>query len=622
MYIVKAVRDKLHLSFPYQKEIMSEIRRVVGSKWCDGYWEITLSDNNKEQVFNLIDKWGFKYSSELLQPSSSIQSISIDIQVKKNNLCLTFPYNQQVIEDVKQIEGRVWSGKNWNIPVGISNYSKVLSFLNKYKIDIKSNPSLSSLLQNIKKDIDRQEVNLIKSSSTVSYIEVEGLKLPLRDFQKAGIEYIVNNRQVLLGDEMGLGKTVQAIASIHSLQAYPCLVVCPNSLKYNWQNEYEKWLGMESQVINSGSDSIKNGEKVYIISYNLLSKFEKQIDKLKLKAIVGDESHYLKNKTASRTRTFSKIAKKIDIRLLLTGTPINNRPSELISQLEILDKFQSVFGGWFPFVKRYCDAQRTRYGWDVQGSSNLEELHSKLRQSCYIRRDKSTVLAELPDKTRVRLDMDIDNVLEYTKAEYDIMEYFKEFNFSQQQIDAATRAKHLVQLNLLKKLSIKGKLSTITTWVQEFLESGEKLVLFGVHTDIINYISDKFKCNKITGEVSAENRQKYVDDFQQNPETKLIVMNIQAGGVGITLTKASNVAFMELPWTPGELLQAEDRCHRLGQKSAVTCYYLIGKETIDIDIYNLLQDKMLVTNAVNAGVFTESRGLNMMRSLIKNLTDE
>ena len=99
-------------------------------------------------------------------------------------------------------------------------------------------------------------------------------------------------------------------------------------------------------------------------------------------------------------------------------------------------------------------------------------------------------------------------------------------------------------------------------------------------------------------------------------------MNIQAGGVGLTLTESSNVAFMELPWTPGELLQAEDRCHRIGQKNAVTCHYLIGRDTIDIQIYELLVDKMCVTDAVNAGVFTERKESSMLNSLIKAMTKD
>lgn len=616
MNTVKTIENRLELHFQ-NNEIVSEIRRIQGSRCNEGIWSIILSEANRDTVMQFLDKWSFKYGDSI-DRIVEVSNSNFNVTIKGKKIYLSFPFNTKVIEEIKEIEGRSWNGKQWVLPLSMINYNQILSFFQKYRI---SKPV--ELFSEIEKEIKVQSINLVKSSSTISNIDVLGLKLPLRDFQKAGIEYIVNNRQVLLGDEMGLGKTVQAIASVHHLQAYPCLIVCPNSLKYNWAGEWKKWLGLDSQIIDNGTQTINKDSKIIIISYNLLSKLEDSLIKFNLKSVIGDESHYLKNKSAIRTKSFSRVAKKAtELRLLLTGTPINNRPSELISQLEILDKFQSVFGGWFPFVKRYCGAYKDRFGWNTQGATNLEELHNKLRQNCYIRRNKSTVLSELPDKTRVVLDLDIDNRKEYEIAKNDIINYFKEFDFSVEQIDAATRAKHLVQFNYLKKLSIKGKLDTIISWVENFIESKEKLVLFGIHTEIIDYVANHFKCNKITGEIKAEDRQDYVNDFQNNPDTKLIVMNIQAGGVGLTLTESSNVAFMELPWTPGELLQAEDRCHRIGQKNAVTCHYLIGRDTIDIQIYELLVDKMCVTDAVNAGVFTERKESSMLNSLIKAMTKD
>ena len=363
--------------------------------------------------------------------------------------------------------------------------------------------------------------------------------------------------------------------------------------------------------------------------------------------------HNCKNEDANRTQNFKEISEDVPYKLLLSGTPITNRPSELISQLKILDVFEEEFGGWWEYVNAHCDAHRNNWGWDISGASNLEELHEKLISTCYIRRNKEDVLDQLPEKSRKVVKFDIENRSEYRKVENNIVQYFRdkalkdeEFqekienlpDFQKEKLkeqrvtkamSKAIGAEHLVKLAELRKVTAKGKLKSITNWIDNFLKSEEKLILFAHHTAVCDAIEEKYDCLKITGEGPSEDRQGIVEKFQNDPEEKLIILNIAAGGEGITLTAASHVAFIELPWSPAAVDQAEARAHRLSQEEAVNIYYLLANDTIDEKVHRLIEKKRKVTSKVNAGKSLTEEDLNELekesditKGLIKELLEE
>jgi SNF2 family DNA or RNA helicase len=169
----------------------------------------------------------------------------------------------------------------------------------------------------------------------------------------------------------------------------------------------------------------------------------------------------------------------------------------------------------------------------------------------------------------------------------------------------------------LKQLAAQGKLAALFEWIESFLESGEKLVLFATHQNIVDAVAERFGALKITGETPQEQRQKIVDKFQIDPETKLVVMNMRAGGVGLTLTAASNVAFFELGWTPADHNQAEDRCHRIGQQNSVNVWYLLANQTIDEEIHQLIEAKRTVVDAATEGGEMEENSI--LQELVANI---
>jgi hypothetical protein len=434
------------------------------------------------------------------------------------------------------------------------------------------------------------------------------------------------------------GKTIEALATLQAKQAFPAIIICPASLKLNWAKEIRQWLPGRSYAVWNGKQQA--GSDIVIINYDIVKKHGEKLAALGAKAVVLDESHYCKNGKALRTKAVAALAKNIPLKLALTGTPVLNRPSELISQLDILGRLDDM-GGFWPFAKRYCDAFKGEWGWDFSGADNLEELNEKLRASCMVRRLKKDVLSELPAKQRTEIPLEITNRREYDKAERELIAWLRQdavedkaflaslkgLSEEEKKRDrhakadsaemAARRAEQLVKIEALKQLAWKGKMAGAISWVTDTLES-EKLVLFCWHKEAVAALQEEFKCPVITGEVSIEERQRAVEKFQSDETCRLIVLNIRAGGVGLTLTAASNVAFLEMGWTPADHDQAEDRCHRMGQTDHVTAWYLIGERTIDERIMALVNEKRAIVEQATDGT-GEGGSVSVLKELVRDL---
>ena len=587
----------------------------------------------------------FKTLSDQRQREYNIKKFGVEewryVRVEKDEFIFSFSYNAELVAEMGKLKDIChprfnWTNKEWHIVARPEYIADIVGFADNNGFQFKE--GVQTKLDELAELLEVRASNVEESKKGSSEFRVEGLSGELRPFQRAGVEYAVKNKRVIIADEMGLGKTIQALGTIQALNAYPALIVCPASLKLNWRNEVKKWLPEKKIVICNGVTA-GGDEDIIIINYDILKKHQ-YLKERKIQSIILDESHYCKNFKTIRTKLIKELSADIDIRILLTGTPVLNRPSELISQLEILGRLGEL-GGWFNFAKRYCGAYRTRFGWDLSGATHLEELNQKMRGLCFVRRKKADVLKELPAKQRSIVSIDIDNRKEYQKAENDLINYLRgqavekaDFLESIQGLTAeekkqakreradeagrkAESAEHLVKIETLKQVAVRGKMEAIKTWVEDFLETGEKLVLFGHHKEVVKGIASLFNAPCITGDTPLDKRQDYVEKFQNDPDCKLIVLNIRAGGVGLTLTASSNVAFVELGWNPADHLQAEDRCHRIGQEESVTAYYLIGENTIDQMIYDLIESKRVVVDAS-----TEGEGGNdfkIMNELINKL---
>lgn len=439
-------------------------------------------------------------------------------------------------------------------------------------------------------------------------------KLHLRvepyDYQRQGIIYGLRHHRLIIGDEPGLGKTLQSIGIVDTAPAYPCLVICPSSLKINWQREFQKFTDKQALVLDNSNRTtwpylLRMGMyQVAVVNYESLRKFfvydtHGKSFRLKdvvfsehinlFKSVIIDESHRVKDPSAQQTIFTKGITHGKEWIILLSGTPVVNRPDDLVAQLSILGRLPE-FGGASRFRADFCTDPKDK---SAQPAVPLRLLSEKLYETCMIRREKAKVLKQLPAKTRVDLYVDISNRPEYDLAAHDLAEYLRLYTeCTDLDIRRKMRLEALVRFMTLRSLATHGKLAQAVDFIRTFLESGKKLIVFCSLHDVVDSLKKAFPAAvTVTGRDSAAAKQAAVDSFQHNESTNLIICSIKAAGVGLTLTASSNVAFIELAWTYADCCQCEDRAHRIGQKDNVTCYYLLGRDTIDHTIYSLIHRK-------------------------------
>jgi len=443
-------------------------------------------------------------------------------------------------------------------------------------------------------------------------------------FQKAGIKFAMSRKSTLFGDEMGLGKTMEAIGTINATKKPgKILVVSPKRVKINWRNELQKWLvhDLTISVIETGDVWI-DGD-VVIINYDLLKNHSKKIHSIKWNFIIIDEGHYLKNPTAKRTKALfgdDKEMKPVEAKhkLILTGTPILNRPVEGFSLFHYLDPIE--FRNFMSYAKKYCDAQHTRWGWDFRGASNTKQLQDKIRSLFMIRRLKSDVLSELPPKQRQVIEIpansnkkivDKENAVskpyEIKREELRIkaekakeLENKDEYNKIIRELKVTTDIM-FIKMSKVRHETAIAKIPDVCDHVENMLEQGiKKVVLFAHHRDVIEEIHKYFKDCSVTlvGGMSTEQSEASINEFQNNDNIKLFIGNIQAAGVGITLTAAHYVVFAELDWVPANMNQSEDRCHRIGQKASVLIQHLVLENSFDARMAQSIIEKQRIIDDI------------------------
>lgn len=525
---------------------------------------------------------------------------------------IEFPFSYVLVSQIKaQIHGRMYhpDGKYWSCPLTPANLSRLLNM----GFEMNSNLKEYYRMNNTKVE-DIKEVN------------VPGLDDILRPYQKKGVSFIESKQgRALLADDMGIGKTIQAIGYLKRHPEFKkILIVCPEVMKKKWAAELKKWGYKKPIELLYGRTPYKIDEKtrVLIINYDILyywtdPKKNGPFSKMKFDAMILDECHYIKNNSAKRTKAAKAIGKGTKHIIGLTGTPIENRPIEIYNIVNLLSP--NLFPNYMYFGKRYCDGKHNGFGWNFNGASNLQELHEILSKTVMIRRRKQEVLTDLPDKQYSTIPLELQNRNDYELAKHNFLNYLIEAGYDREHIQSAVTAEMLVKLNVLRQLAAEGKLEHVIKWIESFLETGKKLVVFAHHTKIINAIYQRFEgmAARIYGGTTDKTAE--YTKFQEDPNCRLFVGNMQAAGIGIELTAASDVAIVEFPWSPGILDQAVDRCHRIGQKNAVTVYYLVAEETIDEYMAKLIDQKRNVISQSIDGIEVENK--EMIHELIKMLKE-
>ncbi|KAM9836018.1 DNA annealing helicase and endonuclease ZRANB3 [Aulostomus maculatus] len=442
----------------------------------------------------------------------------------------------------------------------------------------------------------------------------------LMPFQREGVEFALSkNGRCMIADEMGLGKTVQAIAAAYAYrQEWPLLVVVPSSLKYPWIEELERWIpelepGDINLVENKSHTMGISTAKVTVLGYGLLTtdarSLVEALTRQRFGVIVVDESHYLKSRNAARTKILVPLIQSTKRALLLTGTPALGRPEELFMQIDGL--YPKRFGTWTDYAKKYCNAHYRYFGphrqWDCRGASNLEELHQRLSQ-IMIRRLKAEVLTQLPPKIRQRIPFDLPK-----QAAKEATDSFAEWERLMKGMRSGVSAREnsftevMGLITEMYKQTAIAKAGAVKDYIKMMLEAEQlKFLVFAHHLTMLQacteaVIEAKAAYIRIDGSVPSSERIQLVHKFQNDPETRVAILSIQAAGQGLTLTAASHVVFAELYWNPGHIKQAEDRAHRIGQTSSVNVHYLIAKGTFDTVMWSMLNRKETVTGSTLNG---------------------
>jgi SNF2-related domain/Family of unknown function (DUF6011)/Helicase conserved C-terminal domain len=437
-------------------------------------------------------------------------------------------------------------------------------------------------------------------------------------YQRGGIFYTMQRQSTLIADDMGLGKTIQALGAINADPTVKSvLVISPASLKLNWKREAEKWLvrPMTVEVTNGG---FPNADMV-IVNYDVLVKFRDQIMARHWDLLIVDEAHYAKNPKAQRTKMLFGSKKdgmsaiQAGRRIFLTGTPILNKPVELWTLVQALDP-EDLGRNFHRFTVRYCAAYKHRFGWDRNGASNLDELQTRLRGKFMVRRLKSEVLVDLPAKRRQVIDIapngatsviDRENALNQRKLDAIRAVAEAEASGNKAAYDSAVanlkeaESVAFAEISALRHEVAVAKIPAVIEHVEMCLENEGKIVVFAHHLDVIEALMAAFPGSAMVSglEPNLAKRDAAVARFQNDPACRVFIGGIKAAGVGLTLTAASHVVFAELDWTPGGVTQAEDRCHRIGQKNMVLVQHLVFDGSLDSRIAKIIVDKQNVIDA-------------------------
>ena len=512
-----------------------------------------------------------------------------DVTVQDGKIWIEFPYSEGLVASVKRIAGARWDAdvRKWYLPARPLYAALAKEFAIKYGFMID---------HNIIQLTEKPKVNILDRSK-------------LYEHQPAAVDFIhATNGNCILADDMGVGKTLEALWYAKEAGLKTILIVAPASVVYKWKNEVSTWLEREAEVVQSVAKGVPNSD-ILIVSYDLLWRLANVFEERKFDLAIADESHMIKSKDAKRSEAFRRIHS--DKKLFLSGTPFLNRPKELFNILNMIDPGE--WSSWYAYASRYCDGHHEYFGskkvFIANGSSNEEELKTRV-SSLMIRRTKGEVAKYLPELTRIVVPVDITNKVEYNRARKDLKAWLLEHGK-----DGLVTA--LTKLTHLRMLVGSGKVKSAVELALRALDSNpqRKVVLYAHHRDVVKALFPEFKdygVQTIRGEDSQAERARTIEQFQNKINPRVLIIT-SAGGMGIDLYRADTIIFVEREWSASLEEQIESRLHRSGQKSAVTAYYLVARDTIDEYISWLVEhkrdifDKIIGSDQIEQQILDEIR---------------
>ena len=434
---------------------------------------------------------------------------------------------------------------------------------------------------------------------------------PPLEHQKIAIEKLTGSKRFILADDMGLGKTTSTIIAALETGSKKILIICPASLKINWQREIENYSN-RSIFIAEGKKFSTESDFV-IVNYDILKNFHDSDPKKKEESlliqsnfdlVILDEAHMISNAQAQRTKIINSFVKNIDKVWLLTGTPMTSRPMNYYNLLNIIES--PVAQNWKAYAIRYCQGFQFTAGkrkvWNVSGASNLEELRDRTSKQI-LRRLKEDVL-DLPDKIITPVYLRLKSK-EYEELMGDYYDWY-----DKNPDESSSLTVQFSKLMKVRKVIANEKTRQTIEFAENIIDQGKKVIIFTNFTDTLQTIYHHFGKHAVYLDGSCSNsvRQQAVDSFQNDEKIKVFVGNLKAAGVGLTLTSAEAVIMNDLSFVPAEHAQAEDRAYRYGQKSNVLVYYPLFENSIEGAIYDILNKKKQIIRTVMGDEIQESGG--------------
>lgn len=645
--------DRIRLQSPYNPAALDALRRIWGRHW-DRITKTNTFPANPDtaaQLLKLLDDFhpDAEVQGEVIEMAMNGNGKRVKITEVDGGIEIKSPYSEAFVDRLKDIDYtlRAWrkDKKVWFFHDAVKD--RAISLAREFwpdDIDCKT------------ESLNGHQTKLEKAAALAVATKVdkdEIIKLragELYPFQCAGVHFLELMGSGIIADQMGLGKTVQALAFLaRGDDRYPALVVCPASVKMNWAREVMRWIGDDevSCDVVDGSYSYEvrpDGKKghrigniqnlntdefadILIINYDVLNRNKEKLLEMEFKTVVLDESHYVKNFKSKRSEAAKDIASQAKHKILLTGTPVMNRPAELWHQLHIISP--EVWPKFFKFAKRYCDLQRGRFGWTYNGATNLDELHRSIVGTYMVRRRKMEVIKDMPKKVVYKTNIDVDAGV---RQEYNLA--FKNFrqwalnSGGQDKLMRVLRAEMLTRMTTLKRLAAEAKVETAVEHIVDFLESREEdqLVVFAHHRSVLEGLyreirKSNHKVATIFGGDSMAKRQQAIDDFRDG-RVRVIVCSIMAAGTGVDgLQVAQNMMFLERTWRPADHQQAEDRIHRIGQTDICFVEYLDLEDSIDEVMANILENKRQVASKIVDGKVVDDNYVDEVMKEVLRLND-
>jgi hypothetical protein len=669
--------QRIILRFNYNADVVAACRELIGRSWDPEAqaWSAALCAENALAVEEIASRWGMS-----LKPHAGWTSLMPMRKVERvgDRLFLHGVHVWGILKSMPSLAGRpnqdalifdaleVVDANTIAIPLRSWTIREALLWFETLEPDSRIASSLHwardmavAQLQAAYTDAAGLERERFSRASALSVPEDQlsalrallppAMAARLLPHQWVAVQSVVEQHQLILADQQGLGKTIEILAGLEALHAFPAIVIAPATALLNWRDEAASWLPHRRVAVAGGNVGkrdrgvpLKDADLV-ILNYESFGKHAELLLPLHPRALVADEAQYLKGHDSVRTQAVKQFCRDAAVGRIIaaSGTPVMNRPAELLTLLTALPSVLAALGGFKRMASRYCQATSYTMSfstfWDYSGSANLGELANRLRETgCFVRREKSAVLPDLSEKARHVLQVEITNREEYDLATQDLNAWLKKKNIAvgkryptrqsdaeesallsaaawlgwgkeeleTLRLDQNNRHEAIRRIGALRQIAGSGKITAAIDWILQKVKD-EKLVVFAYHLEVQEALVDAatgagVSPLSITGDMSIQARQDAIKKFQNDPAARLIICSLKAAQTAITLTAARRALMVELDWTPSALEQAEDRIHRIGQRGEVDITYLHAANTLDDRMAAVIDSKRLKISVIGA----------------------